>query len=212
MLVGELLERPRAGPRRPPDRRRRRLLLRRCARRRTPARARPHGGRARRRARRVRRRRAPGDRDLQRLPGIGPLRLLPGAGRRRARPQRSPAASTADGCACSAVRAVHLDGGARRRDRMPDRPRRRPFHLRRRHAVGPRRRRPGRSDLHREQPQRLAWRHRRHLRSEPAWCSASCRIPRTTSSPASIPGAVAWGAAGLGLRLFEEGVRYAKEL
>ncbi len=82
------------------------------------------------------------------------------------------------------------------------------------HARRPARRRPDRPHLRRRQPQRIDRRHRRRLRRDRRSCSASCPTPRTTSSPASTlrPPAAANDAAGLGLALFEQGVRHAKEL
>ena len=83
--------------------------------------------------------------------------LLPGAGRRVALGHNESGRFD-----CRWVRlaprsvALHLDGGTRRRDRVPDRPRRRPVHVRRRDAGSASRRRPDRADLCRAQPERLA--------------------------------------------------------
>ena len=61
------------------------------------------------------------------------------------------------------------------------------------------------------QPQRLGRRHRRRLRPEPASCWASCRIPRTTSSPASTRTADGDLRAGRSA-LFADGVASCREL
>ncbi len=215
--AGRAARRPRAARRGPDARGRRRLLLRRRPRRRPAARprARPPGSAEALPG--VRRRRPPGDRHLQRLPGAGahrpaarsrpagrprtqrhrPLRVPLGAPRApvvqrcvwtaRARPTQieCPIAHGEGRFACDPDTLAALRAGDR------DRP-----HLRGR------------------QPQRIDRRTSPASATSPASCSGSCPTPRTTSSPASTlrPPAAASDATGLGLALFEQGVRHAKEL